>query len=86
MSWKNLETDEFNWLPGISDYGIGGVVCVAGKNPDDDKICSFCMTVEGGEGCPNLVPVAMIAAKPEEVIGKPRYRQNLEAIRCRLGI
>ena len=92
MSWRKLAEGETgeppagDWLPEISECGIEGVVCVAGKNPDDEKILTYCMITEGGLGCPNLVPIAMIVAKPEETIGKRRYQPNLDAVRCRLGI
>ncbi len=92
MSWGNFaegktgEPTAGDWLPEISDYGLDGVVCVAGKNPNPEKVLKFCTLAEDGIGCPNLVPVAMIAAKPEETIGKRRYQPNLDAIRCRLGI
>lgn len=51
MSWRNLLSERENsgdraavdWLPEICDYGIGEVVCVAGKNPDDEKILKNCM-------------------------------------------
>ena len=55
-------------------------------NQDDEKILTYCMITEGGLGCPNLVPIAMIVAKPEETIGKRRSQPNLDAVRCRLGI
>lgn len=92
MGWRNLaewkagDPPAGDWLPEISECGTGGVVCVAGKKPDDKKIITYCMVTEDGVGCPNLVPIAMIAAKPEETIGKRRYQPNLETIRCRLGI
>lgn len=73
-----------SWLPDISECEIDQVVCVAGKNPTPEKITSFCMNVECGVGCPNLVPIAMITAKPEEVIGRRRYQPELDRIKKEL--
>ena len=92
MNWRNLAESEAggppagDWLPEISECGIEGVVYVAGKDPDGEKILRYCMVTEDGVGCPNLVPIAMIKFKPGETIGKRRYQPNLDAVRCRLGI
>lgn len=86
LEGKAAESPAEDWLPEISDYGLDEVICVAGKNPDAKKIRDYCMVTKDGAGCPNLLAVAMIAAKPEEIIGKRRYQPNLDAIRCRLGI
>jgi len=47
------------------------MVCVnPKKNPDCEKIKTYCRRTENGNGCPNLVPMSALENKPGVVFGK----------------
>jgi len=57
------------WLAGTE------MVCVnPEKDPDCEKIDNYYRRTEGGNGCPNLVPMDALKNKPGVIFGKRKLK------------